>query len=101
MVDESVSNEELFEEIVAQNHDNIEGAINVLYKVFRDFGWAYYDSELPPTRNKLKETIIDLMQESFNSCGETFGTGRLYVSCAPKDNENVFKGELSIDLKVL
>lgn len=95
------SKEKLLEEVFDEKDVLIEGTVNILYKTFHDFGWTHKFDELSPSRKALKKLIHRLMKDSIYAGGVAVSSGRLCVSCAPEDIDDVYKGELHISLKVL
>jgi hypothetical protein len=63
------------EEIICNNHDKIERAIDILYYNFKSFGWSWYEGI--PNRDKISEVLRELVNDAIDS--GMVETGRIRV----------------------
>lgn len=80
---------ELAEGVVLKIERLAENATNILYPVFQQFGWTWFDSDEPPTRKRIEDKVVafclSVYRHLIEQCPEQYQTyaesGRIRVIC--------------------
>ena len=69
-----------FKKIIPKDWKNIENIIEKTHKVFTLFGWTWYDMKTVPTKEMIREAILELyvsLNNPFDEENDWVSSGRL------------------------